>query len=335
MMKNKSLQSSFLLLLTAFIWGMGFVSQRFGMELVGPFFFGGMRVMFAALTILLVVVVTDAAARRRGTDAAARSKTGGLRGANGDPAGGGRGWRDPYILRGGIACGLVLTLGQALQQVGIVYTTASKAGFLTALYIVVVPLLGIFLKKHTHWNTWVSVAVAVVGLYFLSVTAQLTIQPGDLIILISSLGWACHILVIDHYVPSLSQGDVLKLVTIQFAVCSAVTFACAPFLDAVFVPAPLTAEAALKALPAMLYAGCVSAGVGYTLQAIGQRNVKPATAGLIMSLESVFGALGGALLLGERLSPRELLGCALMFGAVVLAQIPVRERSAENGGGAP
>jgi drug/metabolite transporter (DMT)-like permease len=312
-MNNKTLQSSLILLLTAFIWGMGFVSQRFGMDLVGPFFFSGARTVFAALTILLTIAISGAVSKRRGDAPSAQGK--GL---------------SPWIWKGGIACGVILFLGQGLQQTGIVFTTASKAGFLTALYIVLVPILGLFIKKKTHWNTWVSIPVAAIGLYFLSITEEFTILPGDLIVLIGAVLWAMHILVTDHFVPSLTQRDILKLVTIQFSVCAALSFAAAPLLDARFVPVPLTIDAIIAVTPALLYAGCISAGIGFTLQAIGQRNVSPAAAGLIMSLEALFGAVGGAMILGERLTPREMLGCVLMFVAVVFAQMPVKSGASEK-----
>jgi drug/metabolite transporter (DMT)-like permease len=344
---------------------MGFVSQRFGMDLVGPFFFAGVRTIFAALTILLVIIVTGAVAKRKAAMAAANNgdKPVGRRSTDGtdgrllpnEPGGerlsgetsdrlpadepGGNtaaaagafeSWRDPWIIKGGIVCGVVLFLGQGLQQVGIVYTSASKAGFLTALYIVIVPILGIFLKKHTHWNTWVSVPIAAIGLYFLSITAAFTILPGDLIMLIGSVMWAGHILVIDHFVPPLTQQGILKLVTIQFIACAALSFVCTPFIDMKLVPIPLTVDTVVQVMPALLYAGCISAGIGYTLQAIGQRHVSPAAAGLIMSLEAVFGAIGGALILGERLSHREALGCALLFVAVVFAQMPSKRKKDTN-----
>jgi drug/metabolite transporter (DMT)-like permease len=329
-MKNKTLQSSLILMLTAFIWGMGFVAQRYGMDLVGPFFFAGARTLCAALTILLTIAVTSAIAKGR------RGASDGL----GRPA---EAKSAAWIVKGGIVCGLMLFLGQGLQQAGIVFTTASKAGFLTALYIVLVPVLGLFFKKHTHWNTWVSIPVAALGLYFLSITEDFTILPGDLILLVGAVMWAGHILVIDHYVPPLTQLGLLRLVTIQFAFCSALSFACSPIIEPLmkanfaaelsFVPVQqLTFGTIAEVLPALLYAGCISAGIGFTLQAVGQRNVSPAAAGLILSLEAVFGAIGGALILGERLSTRELIGCALMFVAVIFAQMPVKgKRVAEDG----
>jgi drug/metabolite transporter (DMT)-like permease len=372
-MKHDTLKSAMVLLLAALIWGMGFVAQRYGMDLVGPFFFSGMRTLLAALTILLVIAVTRAAAKhaaakreRRtegGTDEpspcpAAAKREGRTEGRTDEPspcpakreggtdepspcpaAGeaspfvgatrdmtGARLGVDRFLLKGGVLCGVVLFLGQALQQVGMVYTTASKAGFLTALYIVLVPIISIFLKKHTHWNTWVSVAVAALGLYFLSITAAFTILPGDLVLLIGAALWATHILVTAHYVPSLDQQAIYRLVTIQFITCAVLSFALAPFIDMKLVPIPLTPDILAQALPALLYAGCISAGVGFTLQAIGQRRINPSAAGIILSLEAVFGAIGGAALLSERLSARETLGCALMFTAVILSQIPVKEK---------
>jgi drug/metabolite transporter (DMT)-like permease len=302
-------------MLAALIWGMGFVSQRYGMDLVGPFFFSGVRTLFAALTILLVIAVTRGAAKRK-ADGPEREAAQHIIGRHA-----------PVLpLKGGIACGAVLFLGQGLQQTGIVFTTASKSGFLTALYIVLVPIIGIFLRKRTHWNTWVSVVVAAAGLYFLSITSDFTILPGDLVLLIGAVMWATHILVTDHYVRSLDQQGIYKLVTIQFVACSALSFVVAPFLDMRLVPIPLTADIFMQAMPALLYAGCISAGVGFTLQAIGQKHINPSAAGIILSLEAVFGAIGGALILGERLSARELTGCALMFGAVILSQIPIKSR---------
>jgi drug/metabolite transporter (DMT)-like permease len=349
-MKRETLKSATVLLLAAFIWGMGFVAQRYGMDLVGPFFFAGARTLLAALTILLVIAVTRAAARSR----SAKRKDG-TQGLSPCPtaATGDGGTQEPtprladesspsvhatrdmtsarfgvdrFILKGGVLCGVVLFLGQGLQQMGLVFTTASKAGFLTALYIVLVPIIGVFLKKHTHWNTWVSVVIAAAGLYFLSITSEFTILPGDLVLLIGAALWATHILVTDHFVPSLDQQAIYRLVTIQFVTCAALSFVASPLLDRLLVPIPLTTDIFVQVLPALLYAGCISAGVGFTLQAIGQRRINPSAAGIILSLEAVFGAIGGAVILGERLPAREAFGCALMFAAVILSQIPVKEK---------
>jgi drug/metabolite transporter (DMT)-like permease len=302
-------------MLAALIWGMGFVSQRYGMDLVGPFFFAGARTLLAALTTLFIILITRAAKRRKaGGELPEQTPVNDKSNRN-------------LLIKEGLVCGTVLFFGQGLQQAGIVYTTASKAGFLTALYIVLVPIIGVFLKKRTHWNTWVSVVIAAAGLYFLSVTADFTILPGDLVLLIGAVMWATHILVTDHYVASLDQQGIYRLVTVQFVTCSALSFIMAPFLDMKLVPIPLTADIFVQVLPALIYAGCISAGIGFTLQAIGQKHINPSAAGIILSLEAVFAAIGGAVILGERLPARELLGCGLMFGAVILSQIPVKEKN--------
>jgi drug/metabolite transporter (DMT)-like permease len=330
-MKRETLKSAFVLMLTAFIWGMGFVAQRYGMDLVGPFFFAGARTLLAALTTLLVIAVSRGGVKRRAGIEGTAEGYGSVPDGHRADAGPARRFAakseiTPHLLKGGVLCGLVLFLGQGLQQIGMVYTTASKAGFLTALYIVLIPIISIFLKKHTHWNTWVSVVTAAFGLYFLSITTEFTISPGDLVLLIGAALWAAHILVTDHYVASLDRQGVYRIVTVQFIVCSALSLVISPFIDMKLVPVPLTPDIFVQVLPALLYAGCISAGVGFTLQAIGQRRINPSAAGIILSLEAVFGAIGGALILGERLSARELLGCILMFAAVVLSQIPVKEK---------
>ncbi|MDR1495934.1 MAG: DMT family transporter [Clostridiales Family XIII bacterium] len=315
-MTRDTLKSATVLTCAALVWGMGFVAQRYGMNHVGPFFFAGTRMLFAALTMLLVIAITGSVAKRRPAEGDALRDKGIFK----------EFLAVPVLLKGGVVCGLVLSIAQGLQQVGMVFTTASKAGFLTTLYIVVVPIIGIFLKKHTHWNTWVSVLIAASGLYFLSITSTFTISPGDLVLLISAVMWAAHIIVTGHYVASLDRQGVFRLVTVQFLTCSAFSFILSPFIDRMFDPAPLTADVFVQVLPALLYSGCVSASVGFTLQAIGQRRISPSAAGIILSIEAVFGAVFGALILGERLSSRELLGCVFMFAAVVLSQIPVKEK---------
>jgi drug/metabolite transporter (DMT)-like permease len=226
-------------------------------------------------------------------------------------------------MKGGAVCGTVLFLAGNFQQVGMVVTSASKAGFLTALYIVLVPIVGIFLKHKTHWNTWVSVAIAAIGLYFLCITANLDIQGSDLIVLIGALFWAIHILVIDRYVPALSQSDVLKLCMFQFAVGGILSLICALFFDGFFAPEGLAWADIVQVLPALLYAGILSTGAGFTLQAVGQKYANPSAASIIMSLEAVFSVVGGFLILNESFTGRETLGCVLMFAAVILAQMPI------------
>jgi drug/metabolite transporter (DMT)-like permease len=307
------LKSTAILALTAFIWGMAFVAQRLGMDYVGPFFFNGMRMLLGAVTLAVVLFATLLWRRNHRTDDDEDEVSASSRpGASLKP-----------LLIGGVICGLVLFMASNTQQVGMVYTSASKAGFLTTMYIVLVPILGIFLRHKTHWNTWVSVLVAVVGLYFLSITNGLTMQLGDLVVLLSAMFWACHILVIDHYAPKLRYTDLIRLCAIQFITAGILSFVCMPLFDHFFVAAEFKAEVLLAVAPALLYAGILSTGVGFTLQAIGQRHANPSAASIIMSLEAVFSVVGGMLILNEILNGREILGCILMFAAVILAQLPI------------
>jgi drug/metabolite transporter (DMT)-like permease len=309
--RNVALSSS-ILAFTAFLWGMGFVSQRVGMEHVGPFFFSGVRMILGAAIIAGVVVVMKQVQRR----------------APGKPAIPIEEMAQPpakigELLKGGLICGVILFFAGNFQQVGLVFTTASKSGFLTALYIVLVPILGIFLKHKTHWNTWVSVLVAAAGLYFLCITEGFRIKPGDLVLLIGAIGWASHILAIDHFVSKFGQTDMIKLSSLQFLFAGVFAFICAPFADHYFVPEPLTMANIQAAMIALLYAGIISTGAGFTLQAVGQRYANPSAAAILMSLESVFAVVGGMIILHERMSGREILGCGLLFLAVILAQLPV------------
>ncbi len=210
--------------------------------------------------------------------------------------------------------GTALAVASALQQLGIGFTTVGKAGFITAMYIVFVPVFGIFQRRRLPVTVWISVALGVVGLYFLSMNGSFTLQKGDALILCCAFGYTAHILLIDHFSPKV---DGIKMSCIQFFVCAA--------LSAVFmlidgsVP---TWQAIGEAIIPILYTGVMSSGVGYTLQIIAQRNTEPAVASLLMSLESVFAALAGWVLLNQKFSGREMLGCAIMFAAIVLAQLP-------------
>ncbi len=227
------------------------------------------------------------------------------------------------LIKAGCTCGIVLFLASGTQQVALFYTTASKAGFLTTLYIVIVPIIGIFLKKSTHWNTWISVAVAVVGLYFLTVTDSLVVEIGDTILIVGAFFWALHIIVIDHFAPKV---DVVKMSLIQFLLITVLGFMIAPFVDHYFVDG-LTITRLIDALPSLLWVGVLSSGVAFTLQAIGQKGANPTAAAIILSLESVFGLVGGFLILGESFTQKEWLGCVLMFVAVILAQLPFKRSS--------
>jgi drug/metabolite transporter (DMT)-like permease len=288
----RTLKSDALLMLTATIWGFAFVAQRVGMDYVGPFTFNGVRFALGSLSLIPLVLL-----KRRQPSAPA---------ALVPPAG------RKTVLWGGALAGVALFMGASLQQVGLVYTTAGNAGFITGLYVVIVPLLGLFWKQRPDLGTWVGAVLAAVGLYLLSVTAAFRIAYGDLLVLVGAFFWALHVLIIGWLSPRIES---VLLACIQFAVCSALSLITAAALETT-TPAAVMAAA----LP-ILYGGLLSVGVAYTLQVVAQRDARPAHAAIILSLESVFAALGGWLLLGEVLSGRALLGCSLMLAGMLLSQL--------------
>ena len=289
MLTSKTLKAEMLLLLAAIIWGFAFVAQRVGMDHVGPFTYNGVRFMLGALSLLPLLWL--------GWSSAA-------------PIGPG-GWRP--ILGGGLLAGLILFAGASLQQVGIVYTTAGKAGFITGLYVVIVPLLGLLWGHRTPWSTWIGAALALAGLYLLTLTDDLTLAEGDGLVLIGALFWAAHVLVIGWL--SGRHIEPVLLACLQFVVCAVLSLATAAATETVTL-----AGLWGGAMP-ILYGGLLSVGVAYTLQVVAQRDAPPAHAAIILSLETVFAALGGWLLLDEILSGRGLLGCALMFAGMLLSQL--------------
>jgi len=301
----KQIASTGIILLAAIIWGLCFVAQRSAMQHVGPFLFNGIRGFLAAAALLLIVLLVWYISRRRksvvGTPAPPVSMK--------------------YILFAGLFCGTILFFASNLQQIGMVTVTASKAAFITALYIVLVPVLGLFLRQRTSWNTWASVGVAVVGLYLLCIGSSFALESGDAVLIACALFWAFHILAIGHYAPRLTLLQLFGMSVIQFAFTGALSLICAPLFDSFFVAVPLTVGAVMNAAPELLYAGILSTGIAFTLVAIAQRHVKPTPAGIVMSTESVFGLMGGVLLLGEVLTAREGIGCLLMFAAVILTQL--------------
>lgn len=290
------------MLTTALIWGLAFVAQRVSLDHLGAFAFNGLRFALGALSLVPLTFL--------------------LKPSHLTPAQ--AAWKPALVP--GLAAGFVLFTAASLQQVGLLWTTAGKAAFLTGFYILLVPVFGLFLKRPAHPGVWWGAALGLAGLYLLSVTSAFTMGFGDALQLAGAVFWAVHILVIDRFVPRL---DPLKLSVVQFAVCSLLSLAVA-------VPTETFTWTGLQAgLAPLLYAGLGSVGIAYTLQVVGQRGVAPGPAALILSLETVFAALGGGLLLGERLGPRELLGCALMLTGMVLAQAwPMRKtapRVAEAG----
>ena len=302
-MKTKN---AILLILTAFIWGTAFVAQSVGMDYLGPFTFNGVRSLIGGIALLPCIWFLE---RINGKNETGK-EDGGENEAKSVPSG------RKDLMAGGIACGMMLFGASSLQQIGIQYTTAGKAGFITAFYIVIVPVLGIFLRKKIGWKVWSAVAVALAGLYFLCITERFTIGKGDILIFLCALVFSLHILVIDYFSPKV---DGVKMSCIQFFVCG---IASLPFMFALETP---KIGAMIAGWMPLLYAGVLSCGVAYTLQIIGQKNVNPAVASLILSLESCFSVLAGWVVLGERLSVRESVGCVLMFAAIILAQMPEKK----------
>jgi drug/metabolite transporter (DMT)-like permease len=289
MLLSKPLRAELLLLLAAVIWGFAFVAQRVGMEHVGPFTYNGVRFVLGALSLLPLLWL--------GRRSAA-------------PLGPG-GWRP--ILGGGLLAGLILFAGASLQQVGIVHTTAGKAGFITGLYVVIVPVLGLLWGHRTPWSTWTGAALAVAGLYLLTLTDAFTLAEGDGLVLVGAFFWAGHVLVIGWL--SGRHVEPILLACLQFIVCAVLSLAVAAATE------PITASGLRGGALPILYGGLLSVGIAYTLQVVAQRDAAPAHAAIILSLETGFAALGGWLLLNETLSGRGLIGCALMFAGMLLSQL--------------
>ena len=289
---RKIYKADSLLMLTAIIWGGAFVAQRVGMDFVGPLTFNGVRFALGALTLLPLALRGN---KNRGTgqdlDNNFSSKQ--------------------AILGGGLA-GLVLFAGASLQQVGLVYTTAGKAGFITGLYVVIVPILGMLWKQWPGWGASTGAVLAAVGLYFLSVTAEFNLAPGDAWELAGAFMWATHVLILGWLSPKV---DVLKLACAQYAVCSCLSLLVAGHTETI------TVHGLGEATIPILYGGVMSVGIAYTLQVVAQKVAPPTHAAIILSLEAVFAALAGWLILGEVLTTRGLFGCGLMLAGMVVSQL--------------
>ena len=284
-MRSNSLRADLLLLLTAFIWGFAFVAQRMGMEYVGPYLFNAARFALGCLPLLPFVT---------------QNASGPLL---------------PHLLRaapGSLLAGLFLFAGSSLQQVGIVYTTAGKAGFITGLYVILVPILGLALGQQSGRNTWLGALVATAGLYLLSVEPPFSIAYGDALVLIGALFWAGHVLIIGRFAQ---QIDWAALAFLQFLTCSLLSFGVALAVE------PVAWQPLVDAAWPVFYGGVLSVGVAYTLQVVAQRQAPASHAAIILSLETVFAALGGWWLLSEVMSLRGLAGCGLMFGGMLVSQL--------------
>ena len=298
-MKRKMMGNG-MLLLTAMIWGLAFVAQSVGMEYLGPFTFQTARSLLALLAMLPAIAAAD----RKKRD----GKTFWSR------------WGDKTLLKGGLLCGLALFVAGSLQQIGLVYTSPGKSGFITAMYIVLVPLLGLTLGRRVRGSVWISVALAAAGLYLLSLSGGEGVNIGDLYTLLCALAFAFQILGVDRFSP---RVDCLRLSFLQTGLPCVLSAFCMLLTEE-----PHWGNITACAGP-LLYSGVLSMALAYTLQITGQKYAgNPAVASLIMSLESVFAALFGWLILGDKLLPRELMGCALVFAAILLAQLPGKKKAA-------
>ena len=310
--KTHKLRNTFFLLLTAMIWGAAFVAQSVSMDYIGPFTFICLRSVIGGLFLIPVIIVLDGIRKKSQNESANAVSAENILHIETEEKQR-LSWKNKQLIEGGIVCGIFLFFANCFQQTGIQYTTVGKAGFITTFYIIIVPLIGLFFKKYCGILTWIGVVIALAGLYFLCITQKLTIQRGDALILCCSVLYAGQILAIDHYNPFV---DGVKMSCIQFLTGGV--------LGAVFMflfENPSLAMI-LSAAGPILYTGIMSTGVGYTLQIVGQKGLNPTVAALILSLESVFSALSGYVFLHQVLTIRELIGCVLMFIAIVLAQLP-------------
>lgn len=298
---KQQIKSSLILLLTATIWGVAFVAQSVGMEYIGPFTFNAIRCVLGGLVLIPVILVLK---KKKETGAENQEK------------------EDKKTLwAGGIACGVILCIASNLQQFGIMEASVGKSGFFTALYIVMIPVIGIFIGKRPGIKLWFCVALAVVGMYLLCMKdGSFTIERADIMLLLCALVFSFHILVVDYFSPKV---DGVKMSCIQFFACGVLSA-----VGMLFTETPDISNIQAAWLP-LLYAGLLSCGVGYTLQIVGQKGINPVIASLIMSLESVISALAGWVILGQVLSPKEILGCVLMFVAIIITQIPIGNKKTD------
>ncbi len=304
-MRKVNWKNSFMLLVTAAIWGAAFVAQSVGMEYIGPFTFNCVRNIIGGLVLIPCIWFLDKW-KEKENESKAKLEEGKDSGDR------------KILLTGGTCCGIALFLASNMQQIGIQYTTVGKAGFITALYIVIVPILGICLKKKCNVQIWIGVIIAIMGFYLLSIKDGFRLEIADTYLLCSAVLFSVHILVIDYFSP---RTDGVKMSCIQFFVCGILSGV------VMFLVETPDLRSIFAAWMPVLYAGVLSCGVAYTLQIVGQKDFHPTIASLILSLESVFSVLAGWIILEQALTRRELLGCILIFCAIVLAQIPIKRTS--------
>lgn len=291
-MKNPAMRANFLLLITAIIWGFAFVAQRTGMEYVGPLTFNFSRFFLGALSIIPLMIITRHHRKKIARDFP----------------------KAPVkeLVKGGLIAGVLLFFGAFFQQTGVVYTTAGKAGFITGLYLIIVPIIGIFWNQNTSRGSWIGAGIAIFGLYLLSIKAGFRLGYGDFLVLISAFFWAFHVQVIGLFT---SKVDSLQLAFLQFVTCGVLSL-----VGAIVFEDIIWQNIQSAGIP-ILYAGLVSVGIAYTIQVIAQQHAHPSHAAIIMSLETVFAVIGGWLFLAEILSTRAFIGCGLMLAGMLISQL--------------
>ena len=303
-MKHNQMRQVVFPILAAFIWGTSFVSQDICADSMGAFTFNGTRYFIAVLSLLVVIAVMNTTRKDRPQPTAEEKKA-----------------SRKQLWLGGLCCGTALAIASNFQQAGLVAgTDAGKAGFITALYVVLVPVFGLFFKRKVSLPTWIAVVLSVVALYLLCIKGDFSLAPGDLLVLVCAVCFAVHILVIDHFT---AYCDGVKLSCLQFLFAGIISTICMFIFEDVDFAAILSC-----ALP-LLYVGIFSCGVGYTLQILAQKDSNPTVVTILLSLESVFAVIAGAIILKQQMTVREYIGCAIMFAAVILAQIqfPTKQKA--------
>lgn len=302
-MKYNQMRQVVFPILAAFIWGTAFVAQDLCADSIGAFAFNATRYFIAVLALLVVILISDKLKKNKPTLTAQEKKA-----------------ANKQLWLGGLCCGAALAIASNFQQAGLVAgTDAGKAGFITALYVVLVPVFGLFFKRTVSLPTWIAVVLSVVALYLLCIKGDFSLAPGDLLVLVCAVCFAVHILVIDHFT---AYCDGVKLSCLQFLFAGIISTICMFIFEDVDFAAILSC-----ALP-LLYVGIFSCGVGYTLQILAQKDSNPTVVTILLSLESVFAVIAGAIILKQQMTVREYIGCAIMFAAVILAQIqfPTRQK---------
>ncbi len=309
-----TVRQSLLLFLTAVIWGVAFVAQSAGMEHLGPFTYNSVRSLLGGLVLLPCIALLN---RIQGRHVPDRKETGDLQSRRETAGEKEPGNDNRQLIIGGLCCGIILFAASNFQQFGIQYTTVGKAGFITAMYILIVPILGLLLHKKVGLQVWIGVIFGVTGLYLLCMKDSIRLEKGDALVLVCAFIFSLHILVIDHFSQ---QVDGVKMSCIQFWVCGILSLLCSLLFES-----PDLNSIMISWLP-ICYGGIMSCGVAYTLQIIGQKGMNPTVASLILSLESVVSVIAGFLLLGQAMSRRELYGCLMMTMAISFAQLPNRKK---------